>query len=1196
MNQTEKMPSLGGFVTSYKDFIGKQRKIDPHGIFSEQIFGPVTSYKCACGNFNSEVLHNGQICPKCGVLCASNNLRYTTFGKIRLIFPVIKLNVRDNFLKIIGYNNKIILDPKRTDYLNSDTRYLAIKGDKSEIKIFKDLTQKPGYLTIPFRITGIFSLYLVLKFLAEKIHVPIAIEIFNKNYMSHVIDILPPDLRLVSYDDTKKEVRTPEINKHYTSILRMNSLNKHIMTNIQVDIQDWISRITMNLKDGILDQDIIEPTVIEYDQKAAMYQYYIDCIYQSVYDEISGKEGLIRSSILGKNIEFSARTVICCDPSLRPYEVRVSKIILKKLWMPYFLHYITTVKNLDYDYSYDSFILHEDKNPEFDRLFNEFLKWFCNNDLWERGDGHTTVLKMLSQIAYINRQPTLWRHGIPAVRLIPSEDDNDFTIGVSPPMLEAMNGDFDGDSIIGDICIYIGPQHRQILCNIKDFNKYVNTSFKKSYTRDDGVKITKYHVLDEVYIKAIDKDCNIGMKKITEWSIHDNLELFTVQLKNRVANSHQFEPIIMSEKHSLVVFDRNTKQIIKICISDLQKEPSRFFLVKDKCLNSKFIDPKFDYSNEFGWLIGSWLGDGSITGGSVATFSLSNSDYNLLDKGKLLLEKLFPNDNVWTNETGHNENSFSTYFDCEPADHVRVTNHPFTDFLKHYFGKNANGKILPNNILQFSNEFIIGLLAGYIDSDGTINETNINFTSCSKQLLERLKYCLQIKFNVKCSKIYSYEKNIIDSKGDKTDKLNTYNMLHLTITRDTVGFFQKVIQNMTITHKIDNIKNLITKALSKRELEIHYIPKGKINKRQFQNHSGVTLCKARKREYLTNEFQYNINLNNLNTCQSNIVTKQLNENILLIPGNYIEIEKSSETTAYDLSVEDYCTFCTADGVFVFDTMAIYAVHDQEALKETYEKAFVKNTITYDADGEMIATVRHEALYGAFILTKNLQPNDEEVLELGNLQGLPESFELYNEGLQKPVRIKDVNDQVFPYGLALLNKWCGFDEVLWTETITKKSSNNLSKFIYNYFNCDEEDFDVNYYYYEALTNLNKKLLFFISSTHHSPSLNIQEMLDILDDDTAELFQRLPEDNIDLGFHINEALIDRCIENCDKESSLYQLYASGSRFSKAQLARSCLCVGYSADAENITINKPVTSNLIKGLTPEQFERGAPGSRKG
>ena len=80
----------------------------------------------------------------------------------------------------------------------------------------------------------------------------------------------------------------------------------------------------------------------------------------------------------------------------------------------------------------------------------------------------------------------------------------------------------------------------------------------------------------------------------------------------------------------------------------------------------------------------------------------------------------------------------------------------------------------------------------------------------------------------------------------------------------------------------------------------------------------------------------------------------------------------------------------ADG----DTAAIYIIHDLAALKEMEEKAFLKNTITYDQNTNFLATIRHEALYAAFILTKQkFNEHDIIIYNLEHLKDLPENYTL-----------------------------------------------------------------------------------------------------------------------------------------------------------------------------------------------------------
>ena len=270
-----------------------------------------------------------------------------------------------------------------------------------------------------------------------------------------------------------------------------------------------------------------------------------------------------------------------------------------------------------------------------------------------------------------------------------------------------------------------------------------------------------------------------------------------------------------------------------------------------------------------------------------------------------------------------------------------------------------------------------------------------------------------------------------------------------------------------------------------------------------------------------------------------------------------------------------------------DTSALYVIHDEEALDEMNEKAYLKRYVNYDTNRDFLAVLRHESLYAAFILTENTIPDSKEnPIEINNLEELPEDFDWYNNRLNYPIKI---NDSVFTYGICLFNKWCGFNQIELTKSITKKESNNVSRAIFRYFNKSSEQF------YKQLRDLSNKLFFFITTTIHCPSINVNEMADLVDDFTKDLFKKLPSDNVELGYHINHGLIKRCINNFNKKHQLYKLFKSGSRFSETQLARSCINIGYSADAQNVVIPQPIKGNLLTGLTKEDFFLGSPGTRK-
>lgn len=711
--------NLGEFVTSTRDFVGKNKRPHEDGIFSEKIFGPIKSYCCNCGKLKGPI-NAGKVCQTCGVLCDTNELRYTTFGKIKTYYPFIKPTNKNKLTKLLGEKElKGLLDPKRADMNEELKRYIAIRYDFSEFKIVSNLkTTNSKFLVIPLRITGIYSLYNCLCYIDRIFDIQAVKDVITSDVFTNILYVLPPNLRSVSFDKVQDQLHSPELNKQYISLLNSNNfISKTLDEEYDKNhVEEVFNMLKTQLQNKILDQEILDQEFIKIDKNSYIYQQIVNNIYEIAQNELSCKDGLIRNSILSKNIEFSARTVVRTEPSIEPYQIKVSRSILEKLWTPYFMFYlikknkIEPYECLQYLLSQDNCYEKEsDKDYYYDKFFDSFLTWITTD---EDDELLTAKEKVRARLTYFNRQPTLWRHGIPCKEIVPNDVD-DKTIGVNPLALEPLNMDFDGD-----------------------------------------------------------------------------------------------------------------------------------------------------------------------------------------------------------------------------------------------------------------------------------------------------------------------------------------------------------------------------------------------------------------------------------------------------------------------------------------TAAIYLVHDAEALDEMYDKAFYRNTIRLDADNEILSVIRHETLYAAFTITYFVEPKTDNVIEtVNNLYELTESIELMNNNIYDPVQ---VDGKIYTYGICLLNKWAGFEKVLLNKQIDKKETKLLSEKIYEYFGHD--------YYYEVLNYLQKQLLFFISITNHNPTVDPNEMISFLNPENEELFMKLPENNIMLGYTLNESILDRCIDNMDQESEFYKLFKSGSRFNRQQLARSCANIGYIADSKNIINPVPIKSNLMKGLTKENFFKGSPGTKKG
>ena len=203
-----------------------------------------------------------------------------------------------------------------------------------------------------------------------------------------------------------------------------------------------------------------------------------------------------------------------------------------------------------------------------------------------------------------------------------------------------------------------------------------------------------------------------------------------------------------------------------------------------------------------------------------------------------------------------------------------------------------------------------------------------------------------------------------------------------------------------------------------------------------------------------------------------------------------------------------------------------------------------------------------------------------------LDELEEEIDLFNKFISYPMLL---NDKIYTYGVCLLNKWCGFSDVKINATIDKKMSNHLSEAIYN-------DSETNQEYYDRLTKLNRRLLAFVTVTIHSPSFDLSEMNNLITSDIQNLINKLSDNNIILGYYINESVIDRCLDNINPSSDLYKVYSSGTRFGRQQLAKTVVSTGYISDDQNLINTQPIRSDLMSGMSEYEFFMSSPGCRKG
>lgn len=409
-------------------------KIDEDGLLSQRIFGPLKNFRCLCGTLTSKINHSGQRCKKCGVLCSTNDERYKTFAKIALPLPIYKPTKKNKarLRNIVKIKFKHILDPIQSDLTTSTSNYLLYKPADDKISITD--VYVPGDC-IPITITGTYTLYLAIKscwicFGSTKCR-EIVEDIFTYNLL-----VTPPGTRhfFVKKQDGKTSITRHPINKIFSSVIKLSNYDwTHIMDPIKNE-EMYLNMIQKTIGGQL---PIVEEDLKFYDQLVCKYQYYTNNIYDMIIESLSTKQGLIRKDFLGRSIDFSSRSHIIVDLGLSAYEIRIPKNNFLRLWFIEFIRYLREYKDIKFEDAL-VFIKLTESSASITNQYSEYIDDFIKYSFSEN-------VNYRNKLVLINRQPTLWRYGIPAVRVIGVSDGDSITI--SPLLLEQMNADFDGDTI-----------------------------------------------------------------------------------------------------------------------------------------------------------------------------------------------------------------------------------------------------------------------------------------------------------------------------------------------------------------------------------------------------------------------------------------------------------------------------------------------------------------------------------------------------------------------------------------------------------------------------------------------------------------------------------------------------------------------------------------------------------------------------
>ena len=431
-------------------------KPERDGLFCERIFGPVKNYECYCGKYK-RIRYKGIVCDRCGVEVTEKKVRRERSGHIQLVVPVAHIWYFRSLPNKIGY--LLGLPTKKMDSIIYYERYIVIQKGAAEGVNDMDLLSEEEYLNIIDTLPKENQMLedtdpnkFIAKIGAEAIYdllVRLDLDTLSYDLRHHattdtsqqrknealkrlqvvesfraskgrnkpewmiikVVPVIPPELRpLVPLDGGR--FATSDLNDLYRRVIIRNNRLKRL---IDIRAPEVILRNEKRMLQEAVD------SLFDNSRKSSAVKTDANRLLKSLPDSLKGKQGRFRQNLLGKRVDYSARSVIVVGPELKMHECGLPKGMAAELYKPFIIRkliergIVKTVKSAKK--------IVDRKEPVVWDILEYVMK------------GHPVLL---------NRAPTLHRLGIQAFqpKLIEGK-----AIQLHPLACTAFNADFDGDQM-----------------------------------------------------------------------------------------------------------------------------------------------------------------------------------------------------------------------------------------------------------------------------------------------------------------------------------------------------------------------------------------------------------------------------------------------------------------------------------------------------------------------------------------------------------------------------------------------------------------------------------------------------------------------------------------------------------------------------------------------------------------------------
>ena len=450
----------------------RTHKPERDGLFCERIFGPVKDYECACGKYK-RIRYKGIVCDRCGVEVTEKKVRRDRVGHINLVVPVAHIWYFRSLPNKMGY--LLGLPSKKLDMIIYYERYVVIQPgiaknaegaslqkmdfltEEEYLDILEEIPAENQYLedADPNKFIAKMGAECLIDLLAridlealsfelrhkantetskqrktealKRLNVVEAFKDSQKNRENNpewmimkVVPVIPPELRpLVPLDGGR--FATSDLNDLYRRVIIRNNRLKRL---VEIKAPEVILRNEKRMLQESVD------SLFDNTRKSSAVKTESNRPLKSLSDSLKGKQGRFRQNLLGKRVDYSARSVIVVGPELRLSECGIPKDMAAELYKPFVIRkliergIVKTVKSAKK--------IIDRKEPVVWDILENVIK------------GHPVLL---------NRAPTLHRLGIQAFqpKLIEGK-----AIQLHPLACSAFNADFDGDQMA--VHLPLGPE------------------------------------------------------------------------------------------------------------------------------------------------------------------------------------------------------------------------------------------------------------------------------------------------------------------------------------------------------------------------------------------------------------------------------------------------------------------------------------------------------------------------------------------------------------------------------------------------------------------------------------------------------------------------------------------------------------------------------------------------------------------